>query len=71
MPPDSTARRPVADLHAGEGNPIGQVTLRDWFAGLAMQALVGDPSQVASATGDLARRAYALADAMLAQRTRG
>ena len=40
-------------------------TLRDWFAGIAMQALKPNYSEHEDQT--LARRAYAIADAMLAQ----
>ena len=44
------------------------VALRDWFAGQALTALV--PKTHAEFPDVLARRAYAIADAMLAERAK-
>ena len=60
----------------GEGY-IG-MSLRDWFAGLAMQGLLAVPELLASmpategiAESRLAGSAYEFADAMLAERAKG
>jgi len=53
---------------AGEGNPVPQVSLRDWFAGLALSAMVTTATPDADA---VAAKAYKFADAMLAARTKG
>lgn len=57
-------------------NAPQDMTLRDWFAGQAMQALVGDMAAVADTADDhgvnptvlMAKLAYGVADAMLAAR---
>lgn len=46
----------------------GGMTLRDWFAG---QALVGGMAGVAGDPAEFAEEAYAIADAMLAEREKG
>ena len=44
-------------------SPNEELTLRDWFAGLAMQGMLADP-QVA-AHPDIAKDAYYMADLMM------
>lgn len=46
----------------------GNMTLRDHFAGLAMQALIWNPDVDLETKGDVAEVAYAYADAMLEER---
>ena len=43
------------------------IALRDWFAGMAMMSMVHEESEFAN----LAVDAYAIADAMLAERAKG
>ena len=45
------------------------MTLRDYFAGKAMEALLVDPSWQGNTTGTAAAIAYEMADAMLKART--
>ena len=49
------------------------MTLRDWFAGLAMSGFCADPSnhEVFDGMEDMAINAYRVADAMLAAREGG
>jgi len=57
-----------------DGGPAGGMSLRDWFAGMALQGMLAANSQAMAEVTDknvdfvLAREAYASADAMLAQR---
>ena len=44
------------------------IDLRDWFAGLAMQGMIGDS---VAATPELATISYNVADAMMAERAKG
>ena len=44
------------------------MTLRDFFAAKAMEALLVDPSWQGNTTGTVAAIAYEMADAMLAER---
>lgn len=46
------------------------MTLRDWFAGKAMQGLFACPMQPQSGPEMYARDAYAVADAMLKERSK-
>jgi hypothetical protein len=46
------------------------MTLRDWFAGKAMQGLLADRSWEAATTYQVAGFAYTLADAMLKERSK-
>ena len=46
------------------------MTLRDWFAGMAMQGMLACPIQPQSGPDMYARDAYVLADAMLAERSK-
>lgn len=45
-----------------------QISLRDYFAGLAMQAIISNPSLDILAPSDVSSDAYNQADAMLAER---
>jgi hypothetical protein len=47
---------------------ISQKTLRDEFAGLALQGMLADPNSTAGHRQDFAEKAYQYADAMLAAR---
>lgn len=44
------------------------MTLRDWFAGRAMQTLIANNVRPHDSYSTLAKGAYAMADAMLAER---
>ena len=70
MPPtEPTDLPPTIANGGGQGNPIPQVTIRDWFAALAMAALVqADPK---AKPAERAKAAYVQADAMLAERMKG
>ena len=48
------------------------MTLRDWFAGQAIMGLCADPSnhELFDGPDDAAENAYAIADAMLAERSK-
>jgi hypothetical protein len=46
------------------------VSLRDWFAGMAMQGLLACPVQPQSGPDMYVRDAYTLADAMLKERSK-
>jgi hypothetical protein len=52
------------------GNPIPGMTLRDWFASVALAGLCANssPEFEAHDAGNLAQMAYAQADAMLTRR---
>jgi hypothetical protein len=45
------------------------MTLRDWFAGMAMQGILSDPALMYPAN-ELAANAYSLADAMIQERSK-
>jgi hypothetical protein len=47
------------------------MSIRDWFAGMAMQGLLACPVQPQSGPDMYARDAYTLADAMLKERSKG
>ncbi len=60
--------------HSGDYLPEGGMTLRDWFAGLAINAIYSRPLPADGDEGPMdvnARDAYRIADAMLAARTNG
>jgi hypothetical protein len=63
---------PVPGLQHDEA--FNGMTLRDWLAGQAMQALVtsrhGDDARGEYMESTVARNAYAMADAMLAERAK-
>ena len=46
------------------------MTMRDWFAGMAMQGMLACPIQPQSGPDMYARDAYALADAMIQERSK-
>ena len=52
---------------ADPNDPAPGMTLRDWFAGQALQGLIVNPATV-SPTVPISVRAYELADALLAER---
>lgn len=54
---------PSTEQPAQEG-----MTLRDWFAGMAMQGICANPENDGMNTGDAVLRAYQAADAMIDQR---
>ena len=61
---------PIATIVNGNGDVQpgwNGASLRDWFAGQALAALMADPNSPALAV-DIARYAWEQADAMLAQR---
>lgn len=51
-----------------------QISLRDWFAGMALQGYIAcwpaDGYQVLNKTAEVAKTAYVIADAMLAERNK-
>ncbi len=55
------------DFNGYEGRP--GMTLRDWFAGMAMQGLIANRGS--SYWKDTPANAYAMADALLAERQKG
>lgn len=63
---------PMGDLHAGEPG----MTLRDWFAGQAAASIIGEiiaGGNFSTSKEDasvVAKSAYLLSDAMLAERTK-
>jgi hypothetical protein len=48
--------------------PNSGMGIRDWFAGLAMQAILSNKTVTSISTDDLAGIAYDVADSMLAQK---
>lgn len=46
------------------------MSLRDWFAGQALVGFIASPALASLAANEIAADAYALADAMLAARTK-
>lgn len=53
--------------------PFGGMTLRDWFAGLALQGMLASPNDHFDGMGDLEKhtqRAYQYADVMLQERSK-
>lgn len=67
-PADGGAAFPA---HDSFGDPTNGMSLRDWFAGQALAGIVCDP-KIATATNArlIPELAYALADAMLAERAK-
>jgi|LakMenEpi03Aug12_release.lakeMendotaPanAssembly.Ray.scaffolds.fasta_scaffold5263503_1 hypothetical protein len=63
---------PAFPIRSTESRLYTGMTLRDWFAGQAMQGLIASPRGPASgedATDEwVAKTAYVVADAMLSQR---
>lgn len=59
---------PIAFPSAPDGyKPVPGMSLRDWFAGLALAGVLANPTKKGRWT-DYAEVSYVLADAMLAQR---
>lgn len=48
----------------------GGMTLRDWFAGMALHSVLASDSKVEDAPMVCAQEAYRIADAMLAERAK-
>lgn len=63
----SNIKNPPAFPHSRLGSDSDGMTLRDHFAGLAMQGFAADPNTCAKAD-DIATCAYRWADAMLKAR---
>lgn len=62
---------PAFPLGSGDmRDPVG-MTLRDYFAAKAMQALKANPQHVGLGSDSVAKRAYEIADAMFMVRERG
>lgn len=65
--------KPVSPRHL----PASGMTLRDWFAGQALPSVMQDardfvnPSTAANGPETCAQLSYAIADALLAARTKG
>lgn len=60
---------PAFPVHPSVEHELGEgMTLRDWFAG---QALIGSMAGIAGEPYEFAEEAYAVADAMLAERAKG
>ena len=57
---------PAFPVGSGDMRDPTGMTLRDWFAGMAMQGLVSSPRSIPRAT--IAEHAYLMADAMIAER---
>jgi hypothetical protein len=57
---------PVAERFTSQGG----MTLRDWFAGMAMQAYINRPEATQVQDRMIAECAYDMADAMLAERSK-
>lgn len=68
---DGGAAFPHDNYEHGDRHLIAErdMTLRDWFAGMALQGLAASHSMQA-ASAALAYDAYALADAMIAERAK-
>jgi len=52
---------------SGQTTESEGMDLRDWFAGLAMQAMISEPSLTAT-MDEFAAKAYQMADLMMKQR---
>ena len=67
---------PVASIMTlgdkGEVVPVGGLSIRDWFAGMALQgaAMYVNEHADVNGRGNLVKSCYAIADAMLAARER-
>lgn len=61
----SIATKSVHPFH-GDGYSTPGMTLREWYAGLALQGLLASPDRAASIKG-YARDAVAFADALIAE----
>lgn len=61
----------VVDYHDGDYEIEPGMSLRDWFAGMALAGMMANPEALNEMITDYARACYAFADAMLAERERG
>jgi hypothetical protein len=60
--------KPMSESDTAFASPLPKdLTLRDWFAALAMQQVI----QATADPGSIAARAYKIADAMIAARSAG
>ena len=55
--------------HSRLGSDADGMTLRDWFAGMAMQGLMSARNPILTKIADITEGAYEMADAMLAERS--
>jgi hypothetical protein len=68
---------PAFPIVATTGDPRDGVycanglSIRDWFAGMALQGLIRHPDAVGEAEDTIAAWAYAAADSMIQQREKG
>ena len=67
----SDATNPRAFPSAAIDDRFGGMELRDWFAGMAVGGLASIVTDDPYPIDQIARDAYSLADAMLAQRGKG
>lgn len=70
MKKDGGPAFPVQESVMSGGSPVpacSGMSLRDWFAGVAMQGIIANPTNRGS-TRQVSFMAYATADAMLAER---
>lgn len=77
----SDADRPAFPVVARHAVYCTGMTLRDWFAGMAMQGMLASPALLEVVTSAqlgagthherMARRAYEIADKMLAEKSKG
>lgn len=63
--PIPTLEREYWDREQGEPNGM---SLRDWFAGMALQGMMANPECNAMAGQDVARNCYRIAEEMIAAR---
>jgi hypothetical protein len=59
---------PAFPYEPGIGRSFSGISIRDWFAGMAMQALIARKTSFAFVPDTNAEDAYRVADAMLAER---
>jgi hypothetical protein len=59
---------PVEVIYTQENEKFNGMTLRDYFAGRAMQGMLCENSGIRYPTDELANFAYAVADAMMKER---
>ncbi len=55
----------------GEGGTEVGMSLRDWFAGVALSGMVSHPDMCPSTVSGVAQEAYRYADAMISERESG
>lgn len=62
--------RPALDPRASEFYTDSGMSLRDWFAGMAMQGMAANSANSCTEK-QLCQAAYMIADAMMVERTKG